>query len=47
MAAPLVARTPLGRIGQPADIAVAFVVSDDGGWIIGETPQVGGGGLRL
>ena len=43
--APLVARTPLGRIGQPADIAaaVAFVVSDDGGWITGETIQVGGG----
>ncbi len=47
-AAPIVARTPLGRIGQPADIAaaVAFVVSDDGGWITGETIQVGGG-LRL
>ena len=47
-AAPLVARTLLGRIGQPADIAaaVAFVVSDDGGWITGETIQVGGG-LRL
>lgn len=46
--APFVARTPLGRIGQPADIAaaVAFVVSDDGGWITGETLQVGGG-LRL
>ena len=47
-AAPFIARTPLGRIGQPADIAasVAFVVSDDGGWITGETLQVGGG-LRL
>ena len=47
-AAPFVARTPLGRIGQPADIAavVAFVVSGDGGWITGETLQVGGG-LRL
>lgn len=46
--APFVARTPLGRIGQPADIAatVAFAVSDDGGWITGETIQVGGG-LRL
>lgn len=45
---PLVARTPLGRIGQPDDIAaaVAFVVSKDGGWITGETIQVGGG-LRL
>ena len=28
MAAPLVARTPPGRIGQPADVAAAFVVSD-------------------
>ncbi len=46
--APFVARTPLGRIGQPADIAavVAFVVSGDGAWITGETLQVGGG-LRL
>ena len=46
--APFIARTPLGRIGQPADIAaaVAFIVSDDGGWITGETLQVGGG-LRL
>ena len=41
----LVSRTPLGRMGQPADIAdaVAFVVSDDGRWITGETLQVGGG----
>ncbi|MCJ2094307.1 glucose 1-dehydrogenase [Methylobacterium sp. J-072] len=46
--APFVARTPLGRVGQPADIAaaVAFVVSGDGSWITGETLQVGGG-LRL
>ena len=47
-AAPFVARTPLGRIGVPADIAaaVAFVVSEDGAWITGETLQVAGG-LRL
>ncbi len=47
-AAPFVARTPLGRLGQPADIAaaVSFVVSGDGGWITGETLQVAGG-LRL
>ncbi len=47
-AAPFVARTPLGRIGQPADIAaaVSFAVSGDAGWITGETLQVGGG-LRL
>ncbi len=47
-AAPFITRTPLGRIGQPADIAaaVAFIVSDDGGWITGETLQVAGG-MRL
>ena len=47
-AAPFVARTPLGRIGQPADIAaaVSYIVSDDAGWVTGETLQVGGG-LRL
>lgn len=41
----MVARTPLGRVGLPKDIAaaVAFVVSDDGAWITGETIQVGGG----
>ena len=41
----LVSRTPLGRVGQPADIAdsVAFVVSDEGRWITGDTLQVGGG----
>ena len=41
----MVARTPLGRLGAPADIAdaVAFVVSDEGRWITGETIQVGGG----
>ena len=47
-AAPFVARTPLGRLGQPADIAasVSFAVSDDAGWVTGETLQVSGG-LRL
>ena len=40
-----VSRTPLGRVGVPKDIAaaVAFVVSDEGRWITGETIQVGGG----
>ncbi len=40
-----IGRTPLGRVGVPADIAsvVSFVVSEDGGWITGETLQVGGG----
>ena len=41
----VVSRTPLGRVGEPADIAaaVSFVASGDGGWITGETIQVGGG----
>ena len=41
----VVGRTPLGRIGEPHDIAsaVSFVVSPEGGWITGETIQVGGG----
>lgn len=41
----IVGRTPLGRLGTPKDIAaaVAFVASEDGAWITGETIQVGGG----
>jgi 3-oxoacyl-[acyl-carrier protein] reductase len=41
----VLSRTPLGRVGEPSDIAaaVSFVVSQDGGWITGETIQVGGG----
>ncbi len=37
--------SPLGRLGTPADIAqvVAFLVSDEAGWITGDTIQVGGG----
>jgi len=39
------ARTPLGRIGQPVDIApaVAFLASEDAGWITGETLVIAGG----
>lgn len=39
------AATPLGRIGQPGDIApvVAFFASDESGWITGETLDVAGG----
>ncbi|MDO9306803.1 MAG: SDR family oxidoreductase, partial [Mesorhizobium sp.] len=39
------ATTPLGRIGQPDDIAgiVAFLVSDDSGWITGRTILADGG----
>jgi 3-oxoacyl-[acyl-carrier protein] reductase len=40
-----IARTPLGRAGQPEDIAppVAFLASDDARWITGETIFVSGG----
>src|SRR3954469_2321572 len=39
------AETPLGRIGQPQDIApvAVFLASDDSGWITGETIHVSGG----
>ena len=37
--------TPLGRIGQPQDIApaVAFLASSDSSWITGETLYISGG----
>jgi 3-oxoacyl-[acyl-carrier protein] reductase len=37
--------TPLGRIGQPRDIAPAavFLASDDSAWITGETLYITGG----
>lgn len=40
-----IALTPLGRAGQPEDIAppVAFLASDDARWITGETIFVSGG----
>lgn len=39
------AQTPLGRIGQPQDIApaVVFLASDDAAWITGETLYISGG----
>lgn len=39
------AQTPLGRIGQPQDIAPAavFLASDDSSWITGETLTISGG----
>ncbi|MFC4529029.1 glucose 1-dehydrogenase [Dyella halodurans] len=42
-----VANTPLGRIGQPHDIAtiVTFLASDDSAWLTGEH-LFAGGGLR-
>jgi 3-oxoacyl-[acyl-carrier protein] reductase len=38
-------RTPLGRIGQPKDIATiaTFLASDDAGWVNGQTIQAAGG----
>lgn len=38
-------RTPLGRIGEPDDIAdaVAFLVSEEARWVTGETLRVDGG----
>jgi 3-oxoacyl-[acyl-carrier protein] reductase len=43
----IIAQTPLGRLGQPQDIAdvVAFVASDDARWLTGEK-ILAGGGLR-
>jgi 3-oxoacyl-[acyl-carrier protein] reductase len=39
------AQTPLGRIGQPLDIAGAavFLASQDSAWITGETFRISGG----
>jgi 3-oxoacyl-[acyl-carrier protein] reductase len=43
----LVAQTPLGRVGQPGDIAsvAVFLASDDSAWLTGEL-LIAGGGLR-
>jgi 3-oxoacyl-[acyl-carrier protein] reductase len=40
-----VAQTPLGRSGQPADIATVavFLASDDSGWLTGELLRASGG----
>lgn len=41
----LIAQTPLGRVGQPGDIAdvVTFIASDDARWVTGSLLQAGGG----
>jgi len=41
----IVAKTPLGRTGQPADIGVAavFFASDESGWVTGQTLNLAGG----
>jgi 3-oxoacyl-[acyl-carrier protein] reductase len=40
-----IAQTPLGRVGQPRDIApvAVFLASSDSAWITGETLRVAGG----
>ena len=40
-----IAQTPLGRLGQPGDIAsvAVFLASDDSAWLTGEQLLVGGG----
>ena len=45
MEAGMVAQTPLGRAGQPDDIArvVAFLASDDARWVTGEVINASGG----
>lgn len=41
------ARSPLARVGVPDDVAgvVAFLVSDDGGWVTGQLLDATGGAL--
>ncbi len=45
MAKVMVSLTPLGRLGQPEDIAlaVAYLASEDARWVTGSLLQVGGG----
>jgi 3-oxoacyl-[acyl-carrier protein] reductase len=40
-----IARTPLGRFGQPNDIAkvAVFLASDDAAWLTGERIAAAGG----
>ncbi len=42
---PIVERTPLGRLGEPEDVArvVSVLVGPDGGWINGQVLRVNGG----
>jgi len=45
----ILSRTPLGRIGQPEEIAAiaAFLASDDASYITGQTIYADGGRLGL
>ena len=42
---PIVGRTPLGRLGEPEDIAraISLLVGPDGGWINGQVLRANGG----
>lgn len=42
---PMLARTPIGRLGQPADVAAAilFLCSGGAGWITGQVLPIDGG----
>jgi 3-oxoacyl-[acyl-carrier protein] reductase len=41
----MIERTPLRRLGEPADIAdvVGFLVTDDARWVTGQSIRVDGG----
>jgi NAD(P)-dependent dehydrogenase (short-subunit alcohol dehydrogenase family) len=43
------ARTPLGRVGQPDDIAavIAFLLSDDSAYMTGQSVAVNGGAIMI
>ena len=43
--APIVGRTPLGRLGEPEDVArvVSFLAAPGGGWINGQVVRANGG----
>jgi glucose 1-dehydrogenase len=45
----ILSRTPMGRIGEPAEIAAiaAFLASDDASYITGQTIYADGGRLPL
>jgi glucose 1-dehydrogenase len=45
----VLSRTPLGRIGEPSEVAAvaAFLASDDAGYMTGQTVYVDGGRLAL
>ena len=45
----LLSRTPLGRIGEPSEIAsiAAFLASDDASYVTGQTIYADGGRLPL